>query len=758
MTNTGVSTTTTMLQTMPGEPLRSEQRMNQYFPRILSRLDMILLYVLFIVFFPHLSAVQVVRLTGPFMYLYWGLAFLTFLVPRAIVTAQLNRLIHANGSIYVWTQYALGGIWSFVASLCSWFPGIFIIIAAGASALTALQYIGKLIFGPRTHWLELPWEQGLVILMLVMLSGALALLPLPTVIKLIKGTAILHLLGLFMVGLAGVAWLLSGHTPQLTETAYALSGLEGILIFGFFTIALLGLEVPLNMAAEVRQRDTMQMALRWGTLLIGAGYLIGMFGITTVLSLQSSEEYTTLQAILTVFGKPAAIAAAVIIFFFFLCSAVIYNIAFARILFAMALDHRLPSSLIRVNRHAVPVRAINLQTGIVLLIIIVAYLIVPLFVTGSQSVFALKMYIVMLAMNGALWLFSLLFLFVDLPVLLYRHRSMLNKVRGHLLLPSWALCLCCLSGLIATLTGIMTVFVVPLDPMFSRGSWTVTLVVVVGIVLFLGFLAAAYPRLWCSIQEQTAVARENARLYEELRVAYEKLYQLDQLKDSFLSTVSHELRTPVTIVQGYIELLGEMEEQLDAGTRQMFVNNARRACDELAILLANVMDASTLHIDTAALRCTNLSLKKVCKSVMDLFEPIILQQERYAEVDIPEEILVWADETRLKQVLRNLISNALRYSPLRTPLFITATIDHECRMVRTNIIDRGAGVPVDKQALIFERFVRLERDMHGDVRGSGLGLAICSQLIDAMHGTISVQSNGIKGEGSTFSFTLPLGL
>ena len=76
-------------------------------------------------------------------------------------------------------------------------------------------------------------------------------------------------------------------------------------------------------------------------------------------------------------------------------------------------------------------------------------------------------------------------------------------------------------------------------------------------------------------------------------------------------------------------------------------------------------------------------------------------------------------------------------------------------MVRVNLIDRGYGVPPDKQEEIFDRFVRLERDMHGNTRGSGLGLAITRQLVEVMHGTIWVESSGVKGEGSTFSFTLP---
>ncbi len=77
-------------------------------------------------------------------------------------------------------------------------------------------------------------------------------------------------------------------------------------------------------------------------------------------------------------------------------------------------------------------------------------------------------------------------------------------------------------------------------------------------------------------------------------------------------------------------------------------------------------------------------------------------------------------------------------------------------MVRTSVIDRGFGVPPDKQHAIFDRFVRLERDMHGSARSSGLGLAITRHLVEAMQGKITVESTGVDGEGSTFSFTLPM--
>jgi signal transduction histidine kinase len=161
------------------------------------------------------------------------------------------------------------------------------------------------------------------------------------------------------------------------------------------------------------------------------------------------------------------------------------------------------------------------------------------------------------------------------------------------------------------------------------------------------------------------------------------------------------------------------------------------------------VDAATLHFACMALR-------DICTAVIDLFEPWILQQQRSIEVDIAPSILVWADEMRLKQVLHNLMANALHYSPPHTPIRVTAVGEQEAGMVRVSVIDRGLGIPADKQEVIFDKFVRLDRDLYGTVRGSGLGLFITRQLVEAMGGTITVESSGIAGEGSTFSFSLPV--
>ncbi len=406
------------------------------------------------------------------------------------------------------------------------------------------------------------------------------------------------------------------------------------------------------------------------------------------------------------------------------------------------------------NSQTAPYRAIIIQTALVLVLVVITYFIGPLVYSAHAVTFSTQVYTISQATTTVIWCISMVILFLDLPVLLRRFRTFLARRRDQLIAPTWILYLCCAVGGAASLLGIWTTLTQSwISNSIPNNSWFQIIGIATLASLGIGLLGAAYPRLLSNLDEQTAAARENARLYTELSTAYAKLSELDQLKDAFLTTASHELRTPLTIVQGYLELLGEMED-LSPEMRRSFLNNARRACDELVLLQANIMDASRVEFDAATLQRVSIPLKETCTSVVDLFEPLILQQQRQVEVDIPAGVMVMADETRLKQILRNLIANALRYSLHKTPICITARQEQD--MVRVDVIDRGLGIPPDKQKVIFEKFVRLERDMHGITRGSGLGLFITRQLVEAMKGSITVESCGFEGEGATFSFTLPV--
>ncbi len=260
--------------------------------------------------------------------------------------------------------------------------------------------------------------------------------------------------------------------------------------------------------------------------------------------------------------------------------------------------------------------------------------------------------------------------------------------------------------------------------------------------------------------EQAAVALTNAKLYAQQRKAHQRLQELDQLKDQFMVTASHELRTPLTGVQGYIELLAQYGDMLPAEQRKEFLQKAQRSCDELVVLLGNVMDASRLEIE-AGIRPANMenvNIRATIDSVLNLIEPQLTKEHRQVHFAIPTQLAVRADAARLRQVLVNISVNALKYSPAGTPVAFTARSlrMNNIHSVIISISDKGKGIKPQDQDRLFERFVRLESDVNSEVRGSGLGLYISRRLIEAMDGKIWIESYGLPGEGSTFHVQLPM--
>jgi signal transduction histidine kinase len=281
----------------------------------------------------------------------------------------------------------------------------------------------------------------------------------------------------------------------------------------------------------------------------------------------------------------------------------------------------------------------------------------------------------------------------------------------------------------------------------------------------LGMLILTYPRPHIFSQEekrvlsmfasQFSVVLENADITIQLRAAFEHQKELDKLKDQFIMTASHELRTPLTAVQGYIELLKEYNLTLSAETRAEFIEKAHRSSDELTLMVSNIMDANRVQSDIESARLDNVPLAGAVTHILEILDATIRREKRTVKVALPAETFVVADSMRLRQILLNICSNALKYSPPGSGIEIRAAVDDE--WVTVYIQDHGSGVPQEFQEQLFERFVRLERDMNSPTRGAGLGLSICKQLVGAMGGRIWIESSGIAGEGSTFIFTLKQG-
>jgi len=278
----------------------------------------------------------------------------------------------------------------------------------------------------------------------------------------------------------------------------------------------------------------------------------------------------------------------------------------------------------------------------------------------------------------------------------------------------------------------------------------------------LGILVLTYPRTHLFFQEeihvlemfasQCAAALENTRITAELRIAYEHQKELDALKDQFIMTASHELRTPLTAVLGYIELLEEYNKTLDIDMRADFIAKAHRGCSELALMVNNIMDANRVQVDASNIKLSSVSLRESVVHIVEIIEAMAKREQRTITQTIPSAFIVLVDAIRLRQVLLNLVSNALKYSSYGTNIEISAEANTE--YITVCVRDHGFGVPQEEQKRLFERFVRLERDLNSPIRGAGLGLSICKQLVEAMGGTIWVTSSGKEGEGSSFFFTV----
>lgn len=251
-------------------------------------------------------------------------------------------------------------------------------------------------------------------------------------------------------------------------------------------------------------------------------------------------------------------------------------------------------------------------------------------------------------------------------------------------------------------------------------------------------------------------ARSNQEVFEMNEALVQmnaRLSELDRMKDTFLSMITHELRTPMTAMIGLAENLeagvyGPLNETQTENLRKIIESGGR-----LRQLVNDLLDLSKM--ESGAMR-----LQREPLDPRTLVEAVIYQLESLAEAgavklinrvgyDLPE---VDCDGQRIEQVLTNLISNALKFTPPEGTVTITATT-HDQFVVFT-VTDTGCGIPPESQAHIFDKFIQLHPNRDDRTKGTGLGLAIVRHLVELHGGTVGVTSE--VGQGSRFSFTLPI--
>jgi signal transduction histidine kinase len=237
---------------------------------------------------------------------------------------------------------------------------------------------------------------------------------------------------------------------------------------------------------------------------------------------------------------------------------------------------------------------------------------------------------------------------------------------------------------------------------------------------------------------------ELGRLTRTFNDMQAQLARVDRARRDFIANASHELRTPIFSLGGFVELL--QDEQLDAATRDEFLETMREQVDRLQKLAVDLLDLSKLDAGSIDLNPESVNLGELANAVAAEFRPAVSQHGTELDLQLPDQpVEAVCDRERVAQIMRILLDNALRHTPHGTP--ITLTAGQENGDARFEVADRGPGVATANQAQLFERFYTADA-----ASGSGLGLAIAKELAERMEGRITVRSR----EGDTvFTLNLP---
>ncbi len=246
------------------------------------------------------------------------------------------------------------------------------------------------------------------------------------------------------------------------------------------------------------------------------------------------------------------------------------------------------------------------------------------------------------------------------------------------------------------------------------------------------------------------------QLHTELTEAHRKTEQVSKAKSVFLSNMSHELRTPLNVVIGYTSAMLNMPQMYDnvplpdiyRGDIQQIKDNGHY----LIGLINDILDLSKIEAGKLELHCDAVELTDIFKGAISTSLGLVKEKQIQLRPDFPETMPeVWADPIRVRQIILNLMSNAIKFTQSGS---VTLHAGQEGDFVRISVIDTGIGIPEHALEHIFDRFQQAEHDTDKQYGGTGLGLDISKQLVQMHGGQLEVHSQ--VGHGSAFSFTLPV--
>ena len=238
----------------------------------------------------------------------------------------------------------------------------------------------------------------------------------------------------------------------------------------------------------------------------------------------------------------------------------------------------------------------------------------------------------------------------------------------------------------------------------------------------------------------------------ELHAAIERIQESDRLKSTFLASMSHEIRTPLNAILGFLDIVLS-DEDVSMKHRE-YLTQVKQSGNMLLQIINDILDFSKIEADELTLEAVSYSLKELFGRIEGTGRMLLEGKQVKLRIVFPESAncVVYGDPYRLEQVLMNLVSNAVKFTE-KGSIELGVALEND-NLLRFSVKDTGAGIPTEKQDIIFEAFRQAEEKTTRKYGGTGLGLAISKRLIEKMGGTISFETT--PGKGTQFFFTLPL--
>ncbi len=257
------------------------------------------------------------------------------------------------------------------------------------------------------------------------------------------------------------------------------------------------------------------------------------------------------------------------------------------------------------------------------------------------------------------------------------------------------------------------------------------------------------------ITERKRGEQERDRLIAQLQVANEKLQALDKMKSDFISVVSHELRTPLTTIKAFVELI-VMKPDMPEQQKAKIMNTVNVETDRLSLLISDLLDLSRIESGSMVFRFTSVSLEDIIRKAIANMGPLFEEKELHLTTAFNSPLTPFSgDHDRLLQVVTNIFSNAVKFTPRGGAIAVVVRQETAPRaQIIVEISDTGMGIPPEDLDLIFEKFHRSGDQLTDITEGTGLGLAIARQIVEFHGGRIWAEST--LGRGSVFTIALPL--